>query len=352
MSVNKFDSRVANTAEFMTGGLGGKLTRSAKLLLSASVEHAFGQWKQSAITYACGNIIERALWVGCGRWMGFFEDWPPISSDEQSLLREYAPQLNDARFPADFQRTRDLLVISGDHPNLSRYLFIERPLRRPARDWFPVFQAALIVSEMLTEGPITAFFLFLIDGNVENFQEQAPSPDKVMTALQDNHDVYSYFGERAWRESVIAGFIRYTEFLSAMVDIFPLVGTRPLADTPDIPSRVVDRDILYVNVRAFRWRIPDDKRALAAFQAVLEAFIKLTSQELSKYPAMGVQWSQEDTYLRVLRLSQHIFGVSESKGEYAEGQEDSDLVLERSARSVALESRLREVRGKGPRRVR
>src|ERR1700758_5421944 len=99
MSVSDFDSRRRATAEFLTEGLGGKLTRSAEMLMRASVEDAFGDWKQAAITYACGNIIERVVWVGQGRWMGYFDDVAPISGDERSLLREYAPLLNDAKLP-------------------------------------------------------------------------------------------------------------------------------------------------------------------------------------------------------------------------------------------------------------
>jgi len=53
MSVSDFDSRRLATTGFLTEGLGGKLTRSAHLLLRASAEDSFGDWKKSAITYAC-----------------------------------------------------------------------------------------------------------------------------------------------------------------------------------------------------------------------------------------------------------------------------------------------------------
>jgi hypothetical protein len=268
MNVSDFDSRRRATAEFLTEGLGGKLTRSAEMLMRASVEDTLGDWKQSAITYACGNIIERVFWVGQGRWMGYFDDVAPISGDEQDLLQEYAPLLNDAKLPTDFQNVRSLLMNRDsvlDESFFSRY-FSGIPLRRPVLEWYPVFQASLIVSEYLTESPITAFFLFLRDGNAEKFQEHVPSPNAVMNALQENHHVYPYLGERAWRESVIAGFIRYTEFLSAMGDIFPGVDTQPVAETPDdIPIRIVDRDILYAGARPIPVAISKQRRSVPCF---------------------------------------------------------------------------------------
>ena len=354
MSVSDFDYRRLATAEFLTEGLGGKLTRSSEMLMRASIEDASGDWKQSAITYACGNIIERVFWVGQGHWMGYFEHVAPISGDERSLLQEYEPLLNDARFPTDFQNVHKLLINRDsvlDESFFSRY-YSGTPLRRRVSEWYPAFQAALVVSEYLTESPITAFFLFLRDGNEEKFLEHAPFPDAVMKALQNNPHVYPYFGEHTWRESVIAGFIRYTEFLSAMGDIFPEVNTRLFAETPDdIPTRIVDRDILYADIRPFRWRFPSDERARAAFQAVLMVFMKMVSQEFAKYPAMGIQWSQEGTYFQVVRLSQRFFGANDSEDEYAEGLQDPDLVLERRRRSAALESRLRELRGEDSERV-
>jgi hypothetical protein len=350
MSVSDFDSRRLATTEFLTEGLGGKLTRSADLLLRASAEDSFGDWKKSAITYACGNIVERVLWVGHGRWMGYFEDVAPISADERGLLQEYAPLLSDAKLPADVQNIRKLLMNPDallDGSFFRRY-FPDFPLHYPVPEWYPVFQAVLIASEYLTESPITSFFLFLRDGNIEKFQERGLSPDAVLKALEDDHRVYPYFGEHAWRESVVAGFIRYTEFLSAMGNIFPAVNTGPFAETPDIPTRIVDRDILYSVVKPFRWRFPSDPRALATYHTVFMAFMKLTSEEFAKYPEMGVQWSEAETYIQVIRLSQQFFGTDDRAG----GQEDPMFVLERQRRSTAMASRLQELRGEGFERAR
>jgi hypothetical protein len=345
MSVSDFDSRRLATSEFLTEGLGGKLTRSAELLLRASAEDSFGDWKNSAITYACGNIVERVLWIGYGRWMGYFEDVAPISADERGLLREYAPLLSDANLPADVQNIQSFLINPDTLLNGSffRQYFPGPPLDHPVPEWYPVFQAVLIASEYLTQNPITSFFLFLRDGNIEKFQERALSPDAVLNALRDDHHVYPYFGEHAWRESVVAGFIRYTEFLSAMGNIFPTVNTESFAETSDIPARIVDRDILYSVVRPFRWRFPGDQRALATYHTVFKAFRKLTAEEFAKYPEMGVQWSEAETYSQVIRLSQQFFDTDDR----AEGQEDPMFVLERQRRSAAVDSKLRELGGEG-----
>ena len=345
MSVGDFDSRRLATTEFLTEGLGGKLTRSVDLLLRASAEDSFGDWGQLAITYACGSIVERVFWVGRGRWMGYFEDVAPISDDERGLLQEYAPLLSDAKLPPDFQNVRSLLMSPDtllDGSFFHKY-FSGFPLRRPVPEWYPVFRAALIASEYLTENPITSFFMFLRDGNIEKFQERALSPDAVLNALQDDRHVYPYFGEHTWRESVVAGFIRYTEFLSAMGSIFPGANTEPFGETTDIPTRIVDRDILYSVVTPFRWRFPSDQRALAAYDTVFTAFMKLTSGEFAKYPEMGVQWSQAQTYIQVIRLSQQFFGSDVR----AEGRVDPMFVLERQRRSTAVTSRLQDLRGEG-----
>lgn len=350
MSVSDFDSRRLATTEFLTEGLGGKLTRSADLLLRASAEDSLGDWKRSVITYACGNVLERVLWVGHGRWMGYFADVAPISADERGLLQEYAPLLSDAKLPTDVQNLRNLLM-NPDTPldgSFFRQYFSGFPLRHPVPEWYPVFQAVLIASEYLTENSITSFFLFLRDGNIEKFQERAISPDKVLNALRDDHHVYPYFGEHAWRESVVAGFIRYTEFLSAMGNIFPVVNTEPFAETKDIPIRIVDRDILYSVVRPFRWRFPSDPRALATYQSVFMAFMKLTSEEFAEYPEMGVQWSEAETYIQVIRLSQQFFDTDDRAG----GQEDPMFALESQRRSTAVASRLQELRGEGFERAR
>jgi hypothetical protein len=114
--------------------------------------------------------------------------------------------------------------------------------------------------------------------------------------LQDNDFIAPFHADPKRPEPVVAGFIRYTEFLSAMDGTFPDISTESFAENDEaIPNRIVDRAILFSFLGQYRWRFP--ARTFERFQAVFLAFAQLTASEFAKYPAIGVQWSYAETFL-------------------------------------------------------
>jgi hypothetical protein len=163
MNASELDFRRANTRDFLSAGVGGKLTHNADILMRASAQDFSDEKRRLAAMYACGNIIERVFWLALGRWTGYFDDALPISAEERGFLIDNAPLLRETKMPSRFQNVTD--VLTSSNISIDDTFFRERlsgfRLPGPMREWFPIFRSALIASEYLTESAITYFFLFL-----------------------------------------------------------------------------------------------------------------------------------------------------------------------------------------------
>jgi hypothetical protein len=344
MNVSDFDFREAATSEFMNHGLGAKLTDNSQAIMRGLSEGTFPEADRWAISFACGSIIERVLWQASGIWMGYFNFVPPVTGSEKEFLGEYAGLLKELEMPAQFQQLSYQLGHLDSATDVSFYRetlpFI--PLGRKMPEWFPAFQASLITYELLNEPAITSFFLFLRQGDVEQFKKQMPNPNAVFSHLQDRDFTAPFHADPERPEPVIAGFIRYTEFLSAMDGIFPDIATQSFAksDQP-VPNRIVDRDILFSVLGQYRWRFP--RNSFERLHAVLFAFGELAASEFAKYPAMGIQWSFAETYGSILHLSQKFF--AEFSEEDFQGEEDPRVIDERQRRRRAIDLRIQALRG-------
>jgi hypothetical protein len=344
MSVSDFDFREVATSEFMNRGLGAKLTDNSQVLIRGLSEGAFSDADRWAISFACGSIIERVLWQAYGMWLGYFAPVPPVTEFEKEFLGEHAELLKELEMPPQFQELCLRLghLDSAKDESFYRETLPFIPLGRQMPEWFPAFQALLITSEMLNEPAITSFFLFLQRGDVEQFNKQTLDPNAVFSHLQDDAFTAPFHADPKLPDPVIAGFIRYTEFLSAMDGIFPDISTESFARTDEaIPNRIVDRDILFSSLSQYRWRFP--ARSFERYHAVLLAFTRLTASEFAKYPAMGIQWSFAETYSSILRLSQKFF--FEFSEEDLQGEEDPLVISERQRRRRAFDLRIRALRG-------
>jgi hypothetical protein len=344
MNVNDFDFREAATSEFMNHGLGAKLRDNSQVIMRGLSEGAFPDADRWAINFACGSIIERVLWQSFGIWMGYFNAVPPVTESEKEFLGEYVGLLKELEMPP---RLLDLCYRLGhlDSPTDVSFYRETLPfitLGRQMPEWFPAFQASLITYELLTEPAITSFFLFLQQGDVEQFKKHAPDPTAVFSHLQDNDLTAPFHADPERPEPVIAGFIRYTEFLSAMDGIFPNIATQSFVriDQP-LPNRIVDRDILFSVLGQYRWRFP--RNSGERFQAVLFAFGELAASEFAKYPAMGIQWSFAETFSSIVHLSEKFF--FEFNEEDLDGEEDPLVIDERQRRRRAINLRIQALRG-------
>lgn len=344
MSVSNFDFREVATSEFLNRGLGAKLTGYSQTLIRGLSEGAFPDSDRWAISFACGSIIERVFWQACGIWIGYFNAVPPVTESEKEFLGEHAELLKELEMPPQFQelclRLGYLDSATEEHFYREALQFI--PLRRQMPEWFPAFQASLITSELLNEPAITSFFLFLQEGDVGQFNEQTPDPNAVFSHLQDNDFTAPFHADPKRSEPVIAGFIRFTEFLSAMDGVFPDISKVSFAGTDQaIPNRIVDRDILFSTFSQYRWRFP--VHGFERYQAVLMAFTKLTASEFARHPALGVQWSYFDTFVQVTRLSRKFF--FELSEDDFQGEEDPIVIDERQRRRRAIDLRIQALRG-------
>jgi hypothetical protein len=344
MNASDFDFREAATSEFMNHGLGAKLTDNSQAIIRGLSEGAFPEASQWAISSACGSIIERVFWQASGIWMGYFNPVPPVSESEKEFLGEHAELLKELEMPPHFQELSLRLGYLDSATDVSFYgeTLPFFPLSRQMPEWFPVFQASLITSELLNEPAITPFFLFLQQGDLERFKKHTPDPNAVFSHLRDNDFTALFHADPERPDPVIAGFIRFTEFLSAMDGIFPDIATHSFAkiDQP-VPNRIVDRDILFPFLRQYQWRFPTNSGD--RFSAIVIAFGQLAESEFAKYPAMGIQWSFGETYVSVMRLSQKFF--VEFRGEDLEGEEDPFVIDERQRRRRAIDLRIHALRG-------
>lgn len=344
MNVSDFDFREGATSEFMNHGLGAKLTDNSQALMRGLSEGAFPEADRWAISFACGSIIERVLWQASGIWMGYFNPVPPVTESEKEFLGEYVGLLKELEMPAQFEQLCYRLGHLDSATDVSFYREIPPfiSLGRQMPEWFPAFQASLITSELLNEPAITSFFLFLQQGDVKQFNEQTPDPNAVFSHLQDNDFIAPFHADPKPPEPVIAGFIRYTEFLSAMDGIFPDISTESFAGTDEvIPNRIVDRDILFSSFSQYRWRFP--VRGFERYQAVFMAFSKLAASQFARYPSMGIQWSYFETFMAVTRLSRKFF--LEFSEDDLQGEEDPLVIDERQRRRRAINLRIQALRG-------
>jgi hypothetical protein len=317
MSASYRTSRRAATEEFLREGLGGKLSQNATRLIQATEKGDLGSNQRVASNLACGNIIERILWMGLGRWLGYLHNEEPLTSEERAFLIESAPLIDESQWPDLFVHLMSLLA--NPRTDTGIRFFAEQivgvELGRGAKKLCPIFQAAHVIAESLTEGPITAFFIFLREDNTEEFNSQTLSPDKVFGFLEENGDSDDVLPGHASAEAIVAGFIRYTEFLSAMDDLFPSAEAYQRKGT-SIPDRVAARELLAIEIIAIiQWRFPIGDTALERYKAVTSAFLKMVSDQFDRCPELGLRWSEMETSTELLRLSSRFFSVEDRNEE-------------------------------------
>ena len=350
MNVSDYASRQVATERFLSDGLGARLTQNADILMSGISQGFLGELQGLGIKFVCGNIAERVLWLAYGVWIGYFNPVLPVSETERRFLAEYSNRLSYVGMPADMEQLCEKLA----HLDLTAFAsfyplnFPFFPLTRAMPEWFPVFQAVLITQELLNEPAITPFFLFLQQGNLDTFNQRSPSPDGVFSRLLED-DYARVFGDDFGEpEPVIAGFIRFTEFLSAMDGIFPNVDTRSIPGSADeIPERIVDRYILSSYLVQYRWRLPINQSE--RFHAVIMAFSSVVKIEFDRHHSMGISWSFSDTHMEIMQLSSRFFSLMNGEATQADndpqGIEDPEVLEQQRRRITAIQQRVRALGG-------
>jgi hypothetical protein len=326
MSANDPELRRAVTEEFLSEGLGGKLSRNASMLTHLhriGMGGILGSNIQLASALACGNIIERILWMGLGQWLGYLQNTAPLSPKEKAFLIENAPVFYENQWPKSFTHMMGLLVDPQTDTGASFFAnqIAGSERARGAKELFPVFQAAHVIGELLTEGPITAFFIFLRDGGAQVFGRQTLRPNEVFNFLGEHNNLYDFSAlpqQPQQPEAVVAGFIRYTEFLSAMDDLFPGVDkTAYGTEGRTMPAKVNDRELLASEIiEIIKWRVPAAETALAAYMQAHGEFLTLISDQFDRYPELALEWSLPETHAELLRLSKRFFGVKVLSEQY------------------------------------
>lgn len=338
MPANEDRSRVWALDHFLSKGLGGKLSRDASMTIQALAQRSRTMNGGFAPILTCGSILERVCWIGLGQWLGYFQQGlRPLSPQENSFLRGNSYVLQQNQWRLDISRLLPLL--SGQKSDTST-LYAAADIIKESRELWPVFQGSHIISESLTDGSINVFFRFLHEGDVEDFNRERPSPDSVLDSLRTDHFDATAANRSDSREAVIAGFIRYTEFLSAMDGLFPGVEkgdnlirseTTPeyLEYDPEV-DKIRHEEQLRVEAQSYdkrrnrealrseitdiiKWRIPHSARAWTAYEAVQTAFEEMVSEQFRNYPMTGLYWQSRKTHDELVRLSARFFAVRKQK---------------------------------------
>jgi hypothetical protein len=380
MPANDVLFRTHATNHFLTHGLGGKLSHDASIIIESHALESSAPG-QRELFVACGSMLERIFWVGLGHWLGYFQpEIQPLSTTEKAFLVSHAEQLRQYPWPSDFLQVFELLV--NPETNSGTRFFSEQivgsALDQGSKELWPAFQAAHIISESLTEGPIRSFFDFLQNSDLEEFSRQKPSPQAVFNSLQNDGSDDNQVTGFSRRDAVVAGFIRYAEFLSAMDSLFPSTGVilakRETDLTPEekmlhaifgektlgkldaeLPAEtghgakmLRDREVLAQEIRGIiQWRIPRNARARAAHWAVHSAFAEMASEEFLKNSSSGVSWSATNSFREFVRLSSRFFGVLRPRrlqvpkfhADTAEHLTEPELRTNREQRTRGIESK-------------
>ena len=137
------------------------------------------------------------------------------------------------------------------------------------------------------------------------------------------------WGEKSCPAAVVAGFIRYTEVLTAMDDLFPAVDSRKHElEQRSVLGSIRIREALAEEIKdIIRWRIPDTSQGLAAYRTVRATFLQIVSDHFHQHPNSDLQWSPVGTYSALIRLADRFFGLKESRV--------SEAGLDRIARMTA-----------------
>jgi hypothetical protein len=300
------------TEQFMTDGLGGRLSRNGRLInpVAPSIEPMY-----KAASIVCGNIAERVLWCGLGWWLGYFQQVEAITTEEKVFLTVHSQLLQeDAGWPAQYQHIFGLLLDANTNTGPG---FFEEQLQGSnvanSIDVLPIFQAAHAISESLTEDPVNFFFLFLREGNIADFLKRNPSPNQVFRALESSeqfsHSTWSFQSPAA----VVAGFIRFTEFLTAMDSLFPANYMRKDGmERTSVLESMRNREALAEEIKEIiRWRIPNTSQGLVAYRTVRTTFLEMVSGHFYEQPNFDLQWAPVGTYAELIRLADRFFGLNE-----------------------------------------
>jgi hypothetical protein len=367
MLANENTLRALTTDQFLNHGLGCRLSHDASTFIDANVSesHTMGSY---GLVIACGSIVERVFWLELGQWLNYFKnDVESLNTEEKGLFVEGATILSEYPWPNGFSQTLELL--SRPDFIVTTSLFNDQidssGISKGSAELRPVFQAAHVISEGLTVGPIPAFFRFLSEGDIGYFNSRSPLPERINEWLRVQAPDHGLQNEIGQREEVIAGFIRYTQFLSAMEGLFPFAGEVLSEQEPQITPEEkllhailgeesedeaasvenTQRQLLAREIsEIIRWRVPMTARARVAFYAVQLAFRKVVSKEFQKYSSSGLSWHSKQTEDEILRLSARFFGMG--KPEQRALQElmgvDSTAV---EAKGTAEFGKLREMEG-------
>lgn len=346
MAVSEFDARV-RTREFLQSGLGASLTHSAANLMAAAVDAELDESERKSVAlFAAKTILERVGWLAFGNWIGYFADAEIASDEERSFFREYRELVPTESLPQGLREARNNFA---EQDSITDFFFLRHfnagfVLKRPMTEWYSTFEATLTVSEMLNDGPITSFFNFLQIGDAGIFKEHQADPDQVMSALMmTGADAFAFTNEKH-PESVIAGFIRFTEYLSAMDGLFPNIELDASQFVPRaIPTRFADRDILLILLAQIRWRYPADENGFGRFSAVLFAFINFGHQQFDRERSLAVHWDSNESMRQIFVLAQRFFFPFVQQDAEGREQLDPRELEAQSYRQDAIQRRLREI---------
>jgi hypothetical protein len=114
--------------------------------------------------------------------------------------------------------------------------------------------------------------------------------------------------------AVIAGFIRYIEFLTSLDALFPEVNKfaylrRSVNELPE--GAFLREQIAQEIIKIIQWKIPIGERAANRYTAVRVAFFNMVRAEFERYPESGLHFSIGRSESELARLSYRFFDVTD-----------------------------------------
>jgi hypothetical protein len=261
----------------------------------------------------------------------FVDGVRPLSTTEQHFLTLQNEVIRQYPWPLEFQTLIRLLikVEQADAQSFFHDFVVgSDTLPRDTQQLWGAFQAATILAEDLVDAPFPEFFRFLYEGDIDQFQNEQLSPQMAFEALRKLEDATA--GSDSSAGSILAGFIRYTEFLSGMDNIFPSPPAPRLGDIPtpeelllfqifgkqalepttfeEISPALAARQNHATEIkRILRWRLPNTDHSRRTLSALWSAFSTLASDQIHRYPSLGLSWNSTLSLDEVLRLSRRFF---------------------------------------------
>jgi hypothetical protein len=297
--------RRAATQQFLVNGLGRGLESDAANAMFYSGIQGQDVRKELQV-FACGAFLERKAWLQLGEAIGYFVPVGEVlKEDEVKFLSESANLLINYDWPKGYQTyLESLLSKPAEEPALVRRdMNVDDDNRGTMA---ALFQAALIVSEALVGGTVRSFLLYLIAGHSEVLKDREISAELLFNAMRAASTIRDLIYGHA-PENILAGVISYSEYLTAMDNIFE--PDRAPESEEETKYLTLQSQLLSRIREIIEWRIPKRGANLDAYYVAVEMFLRMVDRQLKENPARPIGWSRESTESELYRMGHSIFGL-------------------------------------------